>query len=46
MINFYEIDLEVLFSRTPFLLQKQSGNFDFVKPNFHLDVKILTSSDE
>jgi len=38
-VNFYEIDLEVLFSRTPFLLKNtgKGSDFDFVKPNKALE---------
>ena len=34
-VNFYKIDIEVLFSRTPFLLNKSGtgGDFDYIKPN-------------
>jgi hypothetical protein len=33
-VNFYKIDIEVLFSRTPFLLNKSTGgDFDYIKPN-------------
>jgi hypothetical protein len=31
-VNYYEIDLEVLFSTSPFL-SKGSGDFGYVKPN-------------
>jgi len=32
IINFYEINLEILFSRNPFL-KESSSDFSFVKPN-------------
>jgi len=32
-VNYYKIDLEVLFSRNPFLLHGNNEDFSFVKPN-------------
>lgn len=32
-LNYYLIDLEVLFSRNPFVLKEGSEDFSFVKPN-------------
>jgi len=31
-INYYIIDLEILFSKTPFLNQKSNSDFSFVQP--------------
>ena len=40
-VNFYKIDIEVLFSRTPFLLNKSTGgDFDYIKPNKSYTLKV------
>lgn len=41
-VNYYEIDLEVLFSGNPFLKQG-SGDFGYVKPNRSLEYNISTN---
>lgn len=38
-VNFYEIDLELLFSRNPFL-QDFQGSFSFINPNKSIDVTV------
>lgn len=38
-VNFYEMDVELLFSRNPFVQQFQ-GQFSSIKPNHTLDVKL------
>eukprot|EP00456_Euglypha_rotunda_P016433 TRINITY_DN1542_c1_g1_i2.p1 TRINITY_DN1542_c1_g1~~TRINITY_DN1542_c1_g1_i2.p1 ORF type:complete len:2121 (+),score=552.63 TRINITY_DN1542_c1_g1_i2:3010-9372(+) len=38
-VNFYEMDVELLFSRNPFV-QKFSGQFSSIKPNMSVDVKL------
>jgi len=41
-VNFYKIDIEVLFSRTPFLLGKSTGgDFDYIKPNKSYTLKVV-----
>lgn len=37
-LHFYEIDIEVLFSRTPFVLMDQNDDFDFIKPNLTVNL--------
>ncbi|MEZ6058002.1 MAG: hypothetical protein R3C01_14985 [Planctomycetaceae bacterium] len=38
-VNFYEMDVELLFSRNPFV-QRFDGNFASIKPNHSLSVKL------
>jgi len=38
IVNFYEIDLEILFSRTPFI-SKERDEFAFVKANHSEKIK-------
>lgn len=38
-VNYYRMDIELLFSRQPFV-QQQSGQFSFIKPNLGLDVAV------
>ena len=38
-VNFYEMDVELLFSRNPFV-QKFSGQFSSIKPNLSADIKL------
>jgi hypothetical protein len=38
-VNFYEMDVELLFSRNPFV-QKFSGQFSSIRPNLSLEVKL------
>lgn len=40
-INYYELDLEILFSRTPFLISsKSSDDFSYVKANLTQKLKL------
>lgn len=41
-VNYYKIDLEVLFSRNPFLLHGNNEDFSFVKPNLIENYAIKT----
>lgn len=38
-VNFYEMDVELLFSRNPFV-QKFSGQFSSIRPNLSVDAKL------
>ena len=43
-LNFYAMDLEVLFSRKPFAMQL-SDQFGMIKPNISLDVEVAKDND-
>lgn len=43
-INFYEMDVELLFSRNPFV-QQFRGQFSSIKPNSSIDVKLDEGAD-
>ncbi|MEC7566495.1 MAG: hypothetical protein VX738_12505 [Planctomycetota bacterium] len=44
-VNYYEIDIELLFSRNPFV-QDFSGGFSFIKPNHRETVKLPGGSND